>query len=78
MKSKSIIINELLSDGFSVIENYYNSNFCKKAIEDINRLIKKMEVNYILFLRRELLVIRDCLKLKTSVKKQNFLRKINL
>ena len=39
MKSKEEIINELRQEGISIIENYYKPDYCKKAINEINKII---------------------------------------
>ena len=39
MKSKEEIINELRQKGISIIENYYDLDYCKKAINEINNII---------------------------------------
>lgn len=36
MKKKEKILNELKTGGISIIENYYDEKYCKKAINEIN------------------------------------------
>lgn len=39
MKSKKQIIKELLESGISIIDNYFNEEYCKKAISEIDDLL---------------------------------------
>lgn len=41
MKSKEKILNDLKNDGFSILEGYYDQEFCESAIKEINNIISK-------------------------------------
>lgn len=41
MKSKEKILNDLKNDGFSILEDYYDKDFCESAIKEINNIIFK-------------------------------------
>ena len=39
MKAKNEILNELKNNGFSILEGYYNQDFCESAKKEINTII---------------------------------------
>ena len=39
MKTRKEILNELKTGGISIIENYFDKKYCKKAINEIDEIL---------------------------------------